>query len=258
MTQNMVKFDLTNQAQLVTFLRKVIGRRKQRANKSVIAPVGIAELAVEHGLVQSGRMGEIFITDCGKNWLRKILSAGEGTGVRDTASNQRGSGKMKPAAMAHTPASTSALFNDRESPLFWLSRRKDRQGQPLIAAEQLDAGERLRADYTFAGLMQGGQSNWRVERVDCSGSGANDLSDNAMDARVRVEKALACVGPELSGVLLDICCYLKGLGLVEKERSWPERTAKVVLGLGLDRLAAHYTQPRQNNTAQIQSWHDVA
>jgi hypothetical protein len=68
---------------------------------------------------------------------------------------------------------------------------------------------------------------------------------------------MAAVGPEFSGLLVDVCCFLKGLSDVERERVWPPRSAKVVLQLGLDRLARHYgigTEARGRERATITTW----
>lgn len=128
-----------------------------------------------------------------------------------------------------------------ESPLGWLATRKGRDGAPLISPVQLLAGERLRLDFTRAGLSPRVTTDWSLSgRSGGHGQGPEALTDMVIAAKRRVQGALSAVGPELSGVLLDVCCFLKGLERVEQERGWPPRTGKVVLGLGLDRLAGHY------------------
>lgn len=129
-----------------------------------------------------------------------------------------------------------------ESPLGWLARRRARDGRSFIAPVQLIAGERLRADFTRAGMAPRLTASWdAVTRTDRAGGTAGlNASEAMLAARQRVGRALEAVGPEFAGLLMDVCCFLKGLEQVEQERAWPARTAKVVLALGLDRLARHY------------------
>lgn len=155
-----------------------------------------------------------------------------------------------------TPATADAPgFDPAESPLVWLARRAGKDGRPFVDATQLTAGERLRADFTRAALTPRVTSRWS----EVSGAGSPEaFSDMVLAAKLRVSRALAAVGPELSGVLLDVCCFLKGLETVERERGWPARTAKVVLGLALDRLAAHYGLSRTTEgraRAPLRAWH---
>lgn len=144
------------------------------------------------------------------------------------------------------------LVNDAESPLGWLRSRKDRNGRPLISEEQFTAGERLRADYWFAHLPQRVTSNWsapvpslRARRGVSSNPAA--LRDEVLAAKERVLRALMAVGPEVAGVLVDVCCELKGLEEAEQENGWPARAGKVVLQIALTRLARHYGLLRDEN-----------
>lgn len=135
--------------------------------------------------------------------------------------------------------------NDGESPLAWLARRRGRDGAALIDGEEFAAGERLRADFSRARLG-GLTSNWRgAERISGGGFGREEIGMAALGARRRLAAALKAVGPGLDGVLLDVCCFLKGLEQVEIERRWPPRAAKVVLKLALQRLVAHYGPPAE-------------
>jgi hypothetical protein len=151
-----------------------------------------------------------------------------------------------------------AKFDESESPLIWLARRKGTDGRPLIEPHQLQSGERLRADFTLAQMMPRTTSNWHAavagrHRDQTSGH----LTDRVVAARQRLRHALDAVGPEFSGLLIDICCFLKKLDAVERERQWPARSAKVVLQLALERLARHYGyggEARGKAAAATRSW----
>jgi hypothetical protein len=152
----------------------------------------------------------------------------------------------------------AVTVDDNESPLAWLARRKGRDGRALIEAHQLQAGERLRGDFTRAHLMPRTTSNW--ESPISSGprsNGAGHFTDTMIAARQRVRHALDGAGPEFAGLLLDVCCFLKRLEDVERERAWPARSAKVVLQLALDRLARHYGyagETRGAARAELRTW----
>lgn len=140
-----------------------------------------------------------------------------------------------------------AEVNLSESPLAMLYRRKGPDGTAFLSEDEFRAGERLRADFTRGSLMPSVTSRWDVGVGGNGHSGAGgiaELTDIALASRVRFERALAAVGPELSGVLIDICCFLKGLERVERERQWPVRSAKMLLKAGLAMLHRHYN-PQQ-------------
>jgi hypothetical protein len=141
-----------------------------------------------------------------------------------------------------------------ESPLVWLARRKSGDGRTLIEPVQLQAGERLRADFTYAQLMPRVTVNWTSVTHSAIAATPTEM---VLAARQRVRHALNAAGPEFSGLLVDVCCFLKGLEDVERERGWPLRSAKVVLRLGLDRLARHYgyaAELRGAAHAHVRTW----
>ena len=153
-------------------------------------------------------------------------------------------------------------LDESESPLGWLARRKGRDGRPLIEPGQFLAGERLRADFTRASLTPRITLSWDPSvSLGRRGQGAGaTFTDAAVAAREQVNLALDAVGPEFGDVLLDVCCFLKGLADIERQRRWPPRSAKVVLQLGLDRLARHYglgSEARGRAHAPIRTWLDT-
>jgi hypothetical protein len=141
------------------------------------------------------------------------------------------------------------IRNQAESPLSALERLKGRAGEAYFPREALAAGERLHADFTRGQLQP--QITMRFEprlgtAVRGGRGGVADLSDSAVAARLRVNRAMDALGPELSGVALDVCCFMKGLETVERERQWPARSAKLMLKTALLALHRHYAPPARN------------
>lgn len=165
---------------------------------------------------------------------------------------------LTPRDIATDDGVVSVLANENESPLAWLARRKSRDGRPMIGAEQFIAGERLRADFTRAHLSPRVTSDWSaISSRRGGGNGAGEMTDLVIAARQRVRAALEACGPEFAGLLMDVCCFLRGLEDAERERGWPARSGKVVLQLALDRLARHYGLSREASGpagARMRAW----
>lgn len=148
--------------------------------------------------------------------------------------------------------------------LSWLRKRRDKSGRPLITETQFDAGEKLAADYWQAQLLPRVTANWSVvapaNRVRRATPGAGvDMRDAVVAARKRVHSALDAVGPELAGILVDVCCHDVGLEAAGQAAGWPQRAAKVVLDLALTRLARHYglIVAEQHTASRVRHWGDA-
>lgn len=199
-------------------------------------PSSLIEHCLDRDLLERHR-GQLILSDTGRAWLRRTTEA------EDAYREQHQ--LLSLAEREVDGVRRQVLVNEAESPLGWLKSRKDRNGRPLISDTQYEAGERLRADYWLAQLSPRLTANWSslapAKRLRRSApSNHAGFSDNALAAKQRVLRALAEVGPELAGVLIDICCELKGLEDAEKANGWPQRAGKVVLQIALTRLARHY------------------
>ena len=147
-------------------------------------------------------------------------------------------------AIEVAPATPTPRRNDAESPLAWLHHRLDKDGRPLVDGIQFDAGERLRADLFFAQMTPRITSSWS-DIPQSSGPRAApgagmEMSDRLVAARQRVSSAIDAVGPDLAGILIDVCGHLQGLEAIERREKWPQRSAKLVLQKALNALARHY------------------
>jgi Domain of unknown function (DUF6456) len=135
-------------------------------------------------------------------------------------------------------------FNCAESPLAWLRTRKDASGRALIGEAQYFAGIRLHADFMAAKFMPCTTMIWQAPTQDANARKPRlDLlhqSEKVIEAKERYYSALAAVGPELSGILVEICCHATGIEAAERLLGLPRRSGKVVLQLALTRLARCY------------------
>jgi hypothetical protein len=138
------------------------------------------------------------------------------------------------------------VTNADESPLLRLALMKSSNGKFFLDAEQVRAGERLRVDFERAQLSQRvtmsyeAQSESGRNQSRFSDNHIDNLSDLALTARENLHTALDAVGPELSGILFQVCCLAGGLEQAELQLNLPRRAGKAVLQLALTRLARHY------------------
>ncbi len=138
---------------------------------------------------------------------------------------------------------TQIVRNIGNTPLSWLIKRKGKDGKSFISASHLEAGEKLSQDFEYAGALP--KTTGFYDGVPISGKSkrswqASSPSERQMAAKKRVNAALDYVGPGLSDILVRVCCFHEGLEQAERELAWPSRSGKLVLRMGLERLANHY------------------
>ncbi len=162
--------------------------------------------AVRHGLVAASG-GTLSATPQTSAFLRRALLAGEEAFA--------GQHRVEVQETVDVEGERQAVRrNLAESPLSLLSRLKDRTGGAFLPIEAIEAGERLAADFTRAQLQPRVTASWEP-RLSARGKGERggqaELADSAMAARDRFAQAVEAMGPELSGVAIDLL-LLQGPG----------------------------------------------
>ncbi len=202
------------------------GRKKSRV------PAEVVRLLAASGLLQETEPGTFLAGTVADAWLKRQGNPDLAFRVQhnDIAASSLGDGPP-------------VLKNLQESPVAALARAIGGR-PPWLPPHAVAAAERLRRDFEIGQLQPRVTANWSASvatgRRSGDGAGLRDLTDMAVAARRRFDRAMKGVGPEFSGILADICCFLKGLETVERERQWPARSAKLVLRLALENLARHY------------------
>ena len=199
--------------------------------------------------------GSFVLSPTGRSWLARQLGGADGF---------RRQHQMTKREAVKTPNGiTLELERDlSESPLAWLRSRKDKAGRSHISDEQFRAGERLRADFTRAQMNPKVTATWSAgtasggrKRHGARANAAMEMSDTALAAREKFYRALDTTGPELAGILVEVCCFLHGIEQAEKTLSFPRRSGKLVLQLALTALARHYGYINTpNQYARMDHW----
>ena len=136
-------------------------------------------------------------------------------------------------------------YNQVESPVAVLGRRREKDGKLFLEASLVDAAERLREDFELAQMGTRVTQNWErfLTPGDRAGQGGEaGLAEGSRRARDRVAAALRDLGPGLGDVALRVCCYLEGIETAERRMGWAARSGKIVLRISLQRLRRHYDE----------------
>jgi hypothetical protein len=189
------------------------------------------------------------IAEPGLGWIRRALAEEAPFAAQHRMESRR-------SIVAPDGSAQELTVNDGESPLGWLFRRKGPEGRSLITEWQFKAGEKLRVDFTLAQLTPRLGVDFTAPVVaGRRGAKSETLSDTVLAAKQRFARAIGAVGPGLSDLLIDVCCHLTGLEAAEKQKGWPQRSAKIVLQIALDRLAAHYGMgPVVGSGSRLRAW----
>ncbi|MGV3553166.1 DUF6456 domain-containing protein [Rhizobium sp.] len=217
------------------------------ATSSVAADVVAA--CIRRGLAIR-RGDRLFATTEARSWLRRFIAAREEAFLDQHRVAEKA--ELRQGATRET-----VTINATVSPLAALARLKDRSGAAWLSPDAVLAGERLARDFHYGALQPRITQSYEA-RIGESGrpgpGAAADLKDSVVAARLRVSAAIEAMGPELSGVTLDICCFEKGLETVERERLWPPRSAKLMLKTALLQLHRHYNPPMPPRKRRSHAW----
>ncbi|MBU1176326.1 MAG: ATPase [Alphaproteobacteria bacterium] len=109
----------------------------------------------------------------------------------------------------------------------------------FLQPHQLEAGRKVAMWGARAQLRQRVTMSYDPAQIGGRRGGAAgaDLADMAAEARKALARLFRDLPRDCAEVIFDVCVFEKGLQAIETERGWPRRSAKLVLRIGLDRLA---------------------
>lgn len=196
----------------------------------------VKELAASGAIARIEGLGDAYaITEAGRARLRRSKAAPEET-----------------FAAQHRPVIDRGLVDeagaachvrgyDPSPALKRIAALRDAKGAPWLSAVELAAANWLRADWDRAqiGLVRG--SDWtaapRGSAARSPGNAQEDALAARCDASRRMHEALSRLAQPLRRVVEQAVLNELGLEAIERAESWPPRSGKIALKLGLAQLA---------------------
>jgi hypothetical protein len=213
------------------FIRALLsGAQATRENDSFVV-AGIAMPARQvRDLVAAGVLHDNGVS-CGatsdaRHWLKRAMLDEDAFAAQHRIEGRNSEGT--PLNLAESPLARLAIAGPDGAA--FLSRHQVEAGERVRRfAERAQIQPRVTMSYSAAHTAGGAETNRRA-----------DLGDMAFEARRHLAELYRVLPRECAEVVLDVCGLLKGLQLVETERGWPRRSAKLVLRIALEQLAQHY------------------
>ncbi|MBV6656230.1 MAG: hypothetical protein KI785_00525 [Devosiaceae bacterium] len=114
---------------------------------------------------------------------------------------------------------------------------------PLLSPSEVEAARRFTRDLRRGGVSPKLTQSWSASALtqkSAPGGRRDEPADAQLDAQARAREACRAVGPDFSGLLIDLCLFEKSVTEMEQERGWPQRSGKLAIALGLRALSRHY------------------
>lgn len=121
-------------------------------------------------------------------------------------------------------------------------RRSETGGRSgFLEPHHLEAARRVTRLFERAHLAQRTTMRYTPLPAAARNTGTHgEITDMAAEARKALNELYEILPADCAAVVIDVCCYDKGLQAIETERGWPRRSAKLVLRIGLDHLASQF------------------
>ncbi|MCF6302224.1 MAG: DUF6456 domain-containing protein, partial [Devosiaceae bacterium] len=193
-------------------------------------PVSLPRADVER-LVSEGVLllceGRCSASELARQWVKRSLLD------KDPFANQHRSKMLE---------TNKVQVNQLEGPVSQLSIAKKGTG-PFLQKHHVAAANKIHVLFQGAQMLQRTTMSYDPTRsgaaVVKNGFG-QEMGERAIDARRKLKACLQNMPDDCAGVILDVCGFQKGLQLVEIERKWPRRSAKLILRVGLEKAARHF------------------